>query len=405
VQDSHGAWSDEMEAEIHVVPSIAPLSLGPVIWDLPSLDKKGTHFFAWNDTSGLNRTLGLFLASLPSKGHLLHGDSIISMPNSIVAQSAWSKGTNLSFQASPEACSEEDLLFTDDSFSLHVVALDADQQVMSISNGTNVTLRISCKIEPIHLGTSHESISVVASSPKLDNPCSGYNFNFSRPVEEFCVNKAALFDVHAYNTKRQPELVLISLATTNGLLTINTNLPEVVFPFGDQPVMRSSIHILLPADRLDETLAAVHFQSRIPGEDEIHVVVQSGYCSHKERLFLDQDELMTGPECIQTELIIPVDVQVSLADSDQYLYQEFPWIPLPFAFCMLLFIKLRGKSREILLQDEGATCNLTSVDSKEEVKWKEYEDPKTGQKYYHNSEDGEVTWSPPFNEECILCSK
>ncbi|KAG7365335.1 hypothetical protein IV203_038538 [Nitzschia inconspicua] len=404
VQDTNGAWSKEVEAEIHVVPSIAPLLSVPFKWEIPPVARAMTQLFSWNDSSGLNRTCALLLGSLPMKGQLMNGKSVIATTESIISSSS-PDGAQLTFIANSDACEAEDAKSVKDMFSFRVVALDAKNQVMSISDETNVTLQIFCDIPPIYLATSQEHISVVASSHHIDNPCSGYSFNFSEAPIETCGSDAALINVHVSKTDRQPDFLLLSLSTDNGLLTLNKDLVDGVYPINDQLVMRSTIQVLIKPDEIGKILAAVHFQSEVVGEDKIHIVVENEHCGHREIWFLNQDTLETGTDCLQTELVIQVDVQQHPGDTPEFLYRDFPWIPLPFAICMLLIIKLRGKSREILLRHEEATCSLTSEGSMEAVKWTEHYDPKTGYYYYHNREDGEITWTPPLHEEYIPCSE
>ena len=163
--------------------------------------------------------------------------------------------------------------------------------------------------------------------------------------------------------------------------------------------MRSNIRLLSSSDKVQDLLAAIHYQSQIEGEDELTIVVEYGRCSHNKDYLLNHNFTESGPECFKTEVVIPIDVQANRANPEELLYREFPWIPLPFTICMLFFIKLRGKAREILIQ-EDVTYDVTSKTSAQVI-WKEHYDTATGFYYYQNLEDGEVTWEPPLHEEYI----
>jgi hypothetical protein len=397
VQDTHGAWSEVAEVIVHIVSNVFSLSHVPDTWEIPSQHPVVSRLFPWIDDSRMNRTLGLFFTTVPKKGRLLDQASVDATPSSIVALSSESSGANLTFLPSPEACSSKDHLLTRDSFSFHVVSMGVNQQIMSMSEATTILLKIHCSIEPLQLETDTNEISIAAFVQNMDDTCHGYVYNFTEEAKQSCYKVVAvpLFRVH--NILRQPERVLVSLSSKKGFVTLDQNLTDNYFPLIDQVVMRSNIRFLSSPENLEVILSSVHFQSEAEGKDELKLVLEYGKCGHKEEYLLHHNFSESGPECFKTELLIPVDIQANQNNSEELLYRDFPWIPIPFTLCMLLFIKLRGKARELLIMDDDVTCDLTSKSS-HEVMWKQYYDPCSGFYYYQNVEDGEITWEPPLHE-------
>jgi hypothetical protein len=400
VQDTHGAWSEVVKVIVHVVPSVFSLSHNPDTWEIPLQSPVFSRLLPWRDDSGLNRTMGLFFKTVPTKGRLLDQANSVATQDSVIAVSSGSVGANLTYLPSPEACSTNDHLFTGDSFSFHVVSLGFNYQVMSMSEATTIFLKVHCSAKALQLETDVDDLSIVATVPTINDTCQGYEYNFTDKAKQSCHKNIAVPLIRVRNIQRQSEPVLVSLSTKKGFVTLNQYLKEAYHPLVDQVVMRSNIRFLSTPERVEVVLAAIHFQSETEGEDELKIVVEYGKCGHKEDYLLDHDFSDSGPECFKTELLIPVDVQANQETSVELFYLDFPWIPIPFMLFMLLFIKLRGKAREILIMDEDMTCDLTSKSSSQ-VKWKQYCDPSSGFYYYQNIDDGETTWEPPLHEEFI----
>jgi hypothetical protein len=111
--------------------------------------------------------------------------------------------------------------------------------------------------------------------------------------------------------------------------------------------------------------------------------------------------------------------EVSSISAESYVFGTFQWIPLPFTFLLLLFIKVKGKAKEKLAKPEAYEVekDKDTIDKAEEdpsvgqthetddssmsCRWIQFYDAESGFYYYQNSEDGEVTWDPPLDEEFI----
>jgi hypothetical protein len=158
------------------------------------------------------------------------------------------------------------------------------------------------------------------------------------------------------------------------------------------------------------------------GKDEIKVTVHYGKsCMFARKPLMigyqNTTNNMTG-RCETTQIIVEVEVTENQRQQKKYLFQKFPWIPMPFTACMLLFLKLRGKSRELMIAEEeqvhnnggppilwtktDTTVDETAVDDKNDegsdvpdFDWKQHLDKRTGHYYYQNILSEDVVWDAP----------
>jgi hypothetical protein len=177
----------------------------------------------------------------------------------------------------------------------------------------------------------------------------------------------------------------------------------------DQEEMRPSVMFFASANKLNDVLSSLHFQSEEVGDDEIRIVIRYGKCNfgHGVPDFSD-----LSSECFTTEETIQVEVLPGLLGRRKILFRKFPWIPLPFTLIMLCLIKVKGKVRqrqavkeaeESEPKNEEECVDTTTVDDEESesIRWVQYYDTESGGYYYQHTEDGTVTWEPPLDEEFI----
>jgi hypothetical protein len=411
VKDKMGAWSDEVEAEIRIISNLFPVIEGTP-WTIPSSDYNTPCQIRWTDHALVNRTSGVFFESITSKGELIGSEDTLVKENTIISLSSGISDENnvsVTYRVSSNDCIKEgDDFYITDSFTYRIVSLDEDGQLTSTSELVEKQIRVQCSVKPIALKVHDKSLNILAFGHRFDHPCSGYVFNFTAQSKQLCLDVAIVPNITVEGHGSQPESLFLTISSRDGLLSLNTELLDDVQPIYDQEQMRNKIRLLVPPNRVSAILSSILFQSEVEGRDEIHIVVEYGRCNHKVSTLLEQNFSESGPECYKEEIIIPVDVAGNDDYPDELLFREFPWIPLPFALCMLIFLKLRGKSREIMAKhnleesrrQEEVTCDLTSEQSRD-VRWQQHYDTDSGFYYYQNLEDGEVTWDPPLGEQFI----
>ncbi|KAL3922803.1 MAG: hypothetical protein SGILL_002006 [Bacillariaceae sp.] len=408
VQDSFGAWSDEVEAEILVLPNIFSEIKSNRAWTIPSLDGQAQHSVSWDDKSGLNRTTGIYIESLPKKGTLRDESNEAIETQAVVTSSVTGVGLNVSYHAALGACNQEEDFYSHDSFTYRVVSLGIKGQITTASKLKTHNISVQCTVEPLLLKADYTSMNVSVFPFRMDHACSGYMFNFSEESKQNCSDSVALPSFSVQNIHRLDEPILVSISTMSGFLTLNHEISDELSPISDQEQMRPNIRLLSPPEMLSDVLSSIHFQSDIVGEDTVRVVIEYGRCSHNTADLLKQgvSSLYDHDECVQEEATVQVRVLPNPEKGTvSYCKRDFPWVPLPFAIFMILFIKMRGWSREVLLKYEqshdGHTCQLTSEGS-QDIKWQQYYDQRQGMMYYKNLEDGEITWTPPENNEQFI---
>jgi hypothetical protein len=391
VQDSTGTWSEEAEAEIHVLSSLFPRIKEYATQILPSGDGQTDFLLSWDDKSGLDRTSGVFIESLPKRGTLVDNLNQAIRKQSVVVSST-ADAVNVTYHSSLGACSPEDDFYLKDFFSYRIASIGVEGQITSISNLTTELLSVQCPVEPLILSAKHDAVNVKVFPPGMEGPCNGYNFNFSNSANQ-CDGDVVLVDVQVQNFLRQPEPILVTITTLNGFVTLNHEVTRNAKLIGDQEVMRSKIRLLSPPEKLQDILSGIHFQSETVGPDEIRVVVEYGRCNQNMRMLLEDSSSFFYPECYQDEIAILIDVHANMEGSEDVLYREFPWIPLPFSVSLLLLIKLRGKAREIS-QKHKEVQDLTNEEV-QDIEWEEHYDFNSGNYFYMNLHDGEITWEHP----------
>jgi hypothetical protein len=407
VQDKMGSWSNEEEVEIRVLANIFSFAVESTLSTSDSEDETANLVLAWSDKSGWNRTIGAFIESPPINGTMFDETNRAVREHTIVmSRDGVSRegSINLTYIVTPGKCRHGDALYIRDSFSFRIVSLNTDGQIMSVSTRTIGSINVPCAVEPLIVSVDNEFLSVAAFSTHFDNPCSGYKFDFTDKAKRECSNIVAMPEIHVHNSQRQAENVFVSISTMHGLLSLNQGMLGDIESLSDQTQMRPKIRLLSPPGKVQDILSTIHFQSDVIGTDEIRLVLQSGKCNHEKGYLIEHNFSDSGAKCYKTERAIVVDVMSNHSGPEGFIRREFPWIPLPFTFCMLLFLKLRGKSREILRRrdksgdlNEEKTCDLTSLQS-DVVRWKQHYDAETGFFYYQNVEDGEITWDPPLDE-------
>lgn len=407
VQDTKGSWSEEQAGEIRILTSVDSTTEGDDSSTPMLIERPGTFIPLMGvDKSGLNRTISFFIDSLPTKGAIFDSENKRVLTESILhsRESSTDKivQVNLTYVPSVERCSG-DASFKNDSFSYLVVALDQDEQIMSVSNRTEQFILFECAVEPITLQATANKTTVEAFAGSLDQPCSGYSYKASEESRISCSESAIISDFYVVENQKLSEPVLVSISSQHGLLTLNQNFLEDIVPLGDQ-VMRPNVRFLSKMDRLNDTLSSLHFQSEVVGEDAIRVVVEYGRCNHQAINLLDHDFSESGPGCMKAEKVLYVEVRPKRRVEEELLFRDFQWIPLPFTLFMFMAFKLRGTARQMFLRYRDAKLHHgedSTLDLTNGIRWRQHYDSSTGHYFYEDLEDGGVTWEPPLEEEFI----
>jgi hypothetical protein len=413
VQDTKGSWSDEQGGEIYILPSVATATTDfpkDVVVTAYPVSEQGTPVpLRGVDTSGLNRTLGFVIGSIPGMGSLFDStntnnvakDTIIYSDKLSITSDVIE--TNLTYVPSfMERCPDY-YFYMNDSFWYRVAASDSSNEIVSVSKPVEQFVQVPCSIDHIELEvTVMNGTGVEALVTPLDHPCSSYSYNIGKESSNAssCFGSVIVSNFHLQVKQKFTQLVLVCIYCHHGLLTLNQQYLGGIYPLSDHQVMRRKIRFLTKLDSFNDVLSSLHYQSEVASEDQIHVVVEYGRCNHQVVHLLGHDFSETGPDCIKVEKVLNVIVRAEIRPPGEFLYREFPWIPLPFTLCILVFLKVRGKSREILLRDDD-DCDAQTVDATIGIRWKQHYDIASGFYYYEDLDDGEVTWEPPLDERFI----
>jgi WW domain len=314
-------------------------------------------------------------------------------------------------------------------------------EVESVSGLYHEQFTYQCPTRPIIMTTEKPRYIVQAFASRADDVCSGFVFNFSKSFQdEVCTtDDVLLIDVDVEGENLQSGLVLVSLTShNNAQLTLDLGSMDDVDILYDQVQMRSSIVFLCPPEKLSLILSNIHYQNMNVGEDKVDVIVQYGGMCNNDRnhiLLLNNNRSSDGDDsndnnqdCHTSHLVIHVDVvENPQRQHKEFVFQSFPWIPLPFTMCMLLLLKLRGKSRELMIAaelgddddddvndyvdednsappvvrtdtDTTADETLSTTDNDDDAAvadWKQHVDDASGHFYYENLFTGQVTWDVP----------
>jgi hypothetical protein len=378
VQDSAGSWSSEAEAKIQVLSSVTSSTDNPNKWRLQMAEAGGvSNQLTGIDSSGFNRTLGFLIKSLPSKVVILDDEGAPLEENQIIESSTSSlngekniESASVTFVGIRSACNRSDNLLINDRLNYQVVALGADKEVLSISLAKEEEITIICGVAPVsmHFIDGEEPMSVSAFVSPTDDNCSGYMFDFTEDSRKACRDTALLFGLEVDNAKKLSWPVYVVITTSpSGFLSLNQNYLSDVQTFFDQPVMRSSIRFVVPAEKLHDVLSAIHFQSDSFGRDKIQVVLQYGRCNHNETFLVDHEFSVSTEECYKTQKNIYVNVQQNPQGFETSSHYPFPWVPLFVIAVLGPIFYMKGKAKqtveEIHLEwkEEGGTDDLPEV--------------------------------------------
>jgi hypothetical protein len=436
VSDQDGAWSSEITVSIHVEPSVVGHAQ-PAVTILE--DSLGVIVLHGADESGLRREIGYFIESTPSddEGILFDTSETRLSKDSMVGITEaypYRHGASLVFQPSPDFCTVNSTL--ESVFRYRVAAL-ADAKVASISNAMVQALIVQCQKDPIYLVGPRTIYHVEPFVEARGDPCSGYVFNASEVQSDTCATAAVVTGIQLTSRDTHSMPAYVSISAAQGLLTLNRNYWDDIVPLEGQEEARGSIRFLAQTHKLNDILSYLHFQSDIPGNDAIDLVIHYGTCNFTE---IDLQNTKTGSGCQVVSLSISVVVaNPPRRSGDSYLFRGFQWIPLPFTMLMLLLIKFKGITREQKSKQggEGFECHGYQVEEieivqKEEIcrnelspekscgsedgkpydvpetleyLWVQHCDDESGHYFYQNVVDGSVTWEAPSDVASVCFAK
>ena len=356
VQDSEGNWSSETEVNIQVLSSLSS-STSNTYERAPSLVVKGrpSKQLIGVDSSRLNRTLGFLIKSLPSTAVILKEAGFPFVKNQIIEASNHSfKGdttmawANVRFAGIGGVCNQSDNHIAYDNLKYQVVALDSDKEVMSMSSVYEEEFPIVCDVEPIsmHFPTGEGWTSVSTFVSDAADSCSGYMFDYTEASKLSCRDTTKVFGLQIENAENLREPVYAVITTSSGgFLSMNQNHFLDILSLVDQPVMRSSIRFISPAENLANALSEIHFQSDSVGSFKIQVNLEYGRCNHSEAFLVEHDLSESTLKCHKTQAKIHVNVQKNIQEVGSSHY-PFPWFPLLVIIVLGPIFYIKGKARQ-----------------------------------------------------------
>ena len=408
VSDSNGAWSTEKSVAIHIVPGVIALPPSNTV-----ILENTKGIIQLNGMDESKRTIAFFMESVPpaNEGLLLDSSNTTLQAGVMVAgleDAPYVNGVNVTFEPAAGFCTTDTLRNT--TFSYRAVALVGDR-IVSISSVMTNTLRVQCILDPIILMLPDRKFDIQTFEGSLADPCSGYIFNASEVSPDSCPSAAIISGIKVSYRNPHPELATVSIRVNNGLLTLNRNYWQDVFPISGQEEARSSIAFLALPENLNSIFSYLHYQSFVPGEDVVEIFIGYGSGCNVSNGNL----MLNDTNCQEAYGSIPILLKPNSLPSHQaYLFRNFQWIPLPFTMILLLFIKVRGKTRRNVLREmegckpsskpkgeERSVGSTIDEDTSVSVRWIQFYDAESGFYYYQNTDDGSVTWEPPLDEDFI----
>lgn len=404
VQDSNGSWSVPISVKIQVVSGITGT---PPPHESIVVQENAIAFIPLEglDQSGLNRSIGFFLESVPEKEDALilgQDDELLlggTLLDSLRMNAPYDEVTGIQFQSATNLCEAKQM--ANASIGYRVVAYEADGRISSVSSVVDQRITVECKIKPIGLALPQDNFTTHVFTSFLNDPCSGYVYNASQMVDGVTCKSAVILEgIKVTSDLTHTERAMVSIRSNHGRLTLNQEHRSQLRLLEGQAVMRPTVKFLaLPRD-VDDILSHLHFQSQVVGPDEIEISIKYGECPETENVALDSFR------CFSIQQSIHIDVLPALPVEKEMLFDTFPWIPLPFTLTMILLMKFKGKLRAILaIQKSKPNEDDTTMADTTNIRWKQFYDDGSGFYYYMNFEDGTVTWDPPLDEDFIPCEE
>ena len=197
-------------------------------------------------------------------------------------------------------------------------------------------------------------------------------FDFLEESKELCRNTTVVFGIEAGNTERLPEPVyLIVTSAPDGFLTMNRKNLLNAITLDDQPVMRRSIRLISPAERLADALSEIHFQTDSTGEFAIEVTLQYGRCKHNETFLANNIFSKSSPDCYKTRETIKVNVE---RNPEEFALSRhpFPWPSLLVIIVLGPVFYMKGKARQTIEElyaewKEECTLEVPSEESSSDI--------------------------------------
>jgi hypothetical protein len=398
VRDSHGSWSVPTRVQIQVVSGVAGSSQSQSV-----VVKEGSATFVpleGLDQSGLNRSVGFFLESVPELEDafiLGNEDKVLpvgTLVDSVRIPSPYEEVAGIRFESASKLCEAKKTATA--SVGYRVVAYEEDGRISSVSSLIDQNITVECKIKPIGLALSQDNFTTRVFISHMDDPCSGFIYNASQVDGTTCESAVIIDGIKVLSDPTHTDRAMVFISSTRGRLTLNQEYRSQLRLLEGQAVMRPVLKFLaLPSD-LDDILAHLHFQSRAIGPDQIQISIKYGHCPESNSTTPDPFR------CFSIQKSIQINVLPALPIEKEMLFETFPWVPLPFTFTMILLMKFKGKLRAILaVKGNKKNDEDTTVADTTSIRWKQFYDDSTGFFYYLNLEDGTVTWDPPLDEDFI----
>ena len=364
VADTMGTWSTEKCVWIQIVPSVSGMPQSTIII---LEDSVGILQLRGTDNSGRRRPIGYIMESTPSesKGLLLSAQNTRLTKGSIlevIEEYPYLHGGTVIFLPSPDYCTDSSTL--DDDMLTYRVSAFVNGTVASISSSANQSIHVECTRDPLILNGPQTIYHVLTFDEAIDDSCNAYTFNASEVQPESCTRAAIISGLQVITRDTHNMKAHVTIAADNGVLTLNRNYWDEIVPIGGQEEARSIIHFLALPARLDDILSYLHYQSDVPGEDQIRVVICYGTCNGTE------PKLTTGTTRLEkndadsqvlSHIISVIVIDATRQSHESYLFGGFQWLPVPFAIGVLLLIKLKGCAREELSRHDDNVCSTPAV--------------------------------------------
>ena len=390
VQDNHGAWSESVMVKIQILPSLNVTS--PSVF-LVKEEEPTSILVHGRDISGLNRTIGFYVETVPPKEEGI----LIDETNMQVEQSSILNFTqlNLTFLPTTELCINRTKAKT--AFTYRMLAYSNDNQIRSVSPSIVSAISIDCNDKLLSISIDQDYYNINTFDASVSDPCCGYHYNKSSIEVGSCTSAAIISDLRVCGYDTHSEQVLVSISSSHGLLTINREERSHLKIVEGHDEMRQSMSFFVLPMNLEKVLSYLHYQTERPGEDKIQIIVHCG--SNKNLIINGMEKLPESSDCV--DIVTTIQVKASKIQERQRrnLYRKFPWVSLSFTLTMVCLLKAKGKIRKFLTKKRVMDAHDDELHRN--CRWREHYDENSGFYYYENLDNGTVTWNPPLDESFI----
>lgn len=431
VADRFGTWSSEEEARVVILSSLTASAEERVV---VKEDSSMGMTMKWhgNDTSKYRRDIGYFVEAAPpaETGVFVYGSSRKRViPGNVLSYAEafpYSKGLDLTFIPSPNYCTGLPSSANNNTTGLvlrfRTVAFapntgPEESAVSSVSDTREQKLFVHCVIDALELVGPTEldfSISALTLAGAARDPCLAselHYLNSTTGADPFssCKSVARINGIQV-STKDTDSSVSaqVTIFTEAGYLTFNPAYWNSTTPLhGRRALNKGSVSFSASPSDLTNVLSDLVYQSFLPGNGTIGIVIKYGDCSAFDSVGSRDSVSLKSTECqvLRHDILVAVVPDDTIEEMPSQLVSGFPW---QVVFCMLgypaiyyAFVRLAAYAKgAAAAAADGDDCTVEDR-AVETPAWIEYLSDDTGDYYYENTDTGEVTWLAPVGEPFV----